>query len=47
MVVKVKNRVTNLKPKSSSRLESLVSKINKHNIHKEIKTGQVVDTKEW
>ena len=36
-----------LRPQKSSRLESLISKINSNNLHNEIKTGGNVGNEEW
>jgi antitoxin MazE len=47
MEMSVENGAIILKPKNNSRLKSLVSKINPHNIHNEIETGEVVGNEEW
>lgn len=47
MELSVKNGVLIVKPKKSNLLETLVSKINSDNLHKEIDTGKSVGHEEW
>jgi len=47
MDLSIENGAIILKPKRATTLESLVSKINKDNLHSEIDTGSRVGNEEW
>jgi len=43
----IKDGALVIKPQHETLLESLVSGINSHNLHKEVNTGQAVGNEEW
>jgi antitoxin MazE len=47
MELTVNDGVLILKPKTNTRLETLVSQINKENLHQEIDIGKSVGNEEW
>jgi len=47
MELAIVNGVLIIKPKKSTRLESLVSQINSENLHREVSTGRNVGNEEW
>jgi len=47
MELSIVNGVLIIKPKKSTRLESLVSQINSENLHREVSTGRNVGNEEW
>lgn len=43
----IKNGILTMRPKQNNLLETLVSKINNENLHKEVETGRNVGNEEW